>query len=885
MMDVSNGMLVSDYSTSRSRSRSRILAPSRTPTATRSRSKIPFAPPTAGAPKVLCAINESKSISPVVGICFIIFQTAELIISTIQDSQTYVRTVHKLQVYEPTEILVPANMIETGSSLLSIVRSSINMSQTRITGTSKSYYNSNGHDPLALIQQYAFADEFVKLKLQLINQTLALTACNAIITYFQAKQKYNSYNFKRFRVKYQGCENTMLIDASTIKSLELIDSNVSDQGGDGLTLFKFLNRTVTKMGARVLRNNILQPLTDKNSIRLRLESVQELIGRQYALNDIRKALKNVQDLDKLFILLISKPARTETGQKINNILLWKESVTMAARISTMISENQLNSTLLQEIKSLCHSADIEQVSKLIDEYVNEDCRWTNKPLELRNQKCYAIKEKKNGLLDISRQLHTKIIDEIMNAIGRLGEEHNLILTHYYDSTKGFSIKINRKLNNDVDINDLPVVFINKSTKKAHIHCTTLELLKLNRRLSDTLAEIFLLCDQTIDELNGKIEVYTSGLFIMSEALSILDLLATFSYVALNSVRTYTCPELHDKLILKSSRHPILEKILGFKNFVANDIYSLKETSRVNIITGANMSGKSVYLKQIALIVILGQIGCFVPADYAVLPVYQKLMARIRTDNLDVFNASTFSLEMSEMAYILQELENNNDEESLIIIDELGRGSSITDGFSIALAITQHLLNECQNCSVFFATHFQDIPNVLKNSLSLLELHMSYEEVDNVKFKVMQGTSNIKGYGIQLAKDNNLFIDEIIEAANTYSTTLVSRQTKSRRDHKTITREVRILKKRRLMVDLLIALQHFHKKLESQEIVDPKTAIVTLRTLQENFVERMVEVGPSAASGGLADRTVEAEAEKAEQETPGATSAPSPQFDNLHKKGA
>lgn len=239
-------------------------------------------------------------------------------------------------------------------------------------------------------------------------------------------------------------------------------------------------------------------------------------------------------------------------------------------------------------------------------------------------------------------------------------------------------------------------------------------MKCNSRLKSITSEITMISDQIIDELFDKLNDAIFPLFMVSEAVSVLDLLCSFATLVTSSTAGYVKPVFttdHDdtegnqslnsgKLALKQSRHPVLDRIMKYKPFIPNDIYAAQDTSRMNIITGVNMSGKSVYLRQIALLAIMAQTGCFIPAEFARMPIYRALYARISNDPDDDMLKSSFTAEMTEIAYILHHVKepcpsdcNSSIWSELIIIDELGRASSVADGLAVSLAITDWLVRQ------------------------------------------------------------------------------------------------------------------------------------------------------------------------------------------------
>lgn len=259
------------------------------------------------------------------------------------------------------------------------------------------------------------------------------------------------------------------------------------------------------------------------------------------------------------------------------------------------------------------------------------------------------------------------------------ESYNLTLDLKYDNARQYYLTIPA-----FELEEpLPDIFINCIRKRDKIECQTLDLVKLNQKITDAHNEVINMSDKTIQELISEICSEVSVLFRISEAIATLDMIAAFGQLV--TTHEYCRPELTDVLAVKSGRHPILEKIHHTK-FVPNDVYAAQQ-SRFQIITGCNMSGKSTYIRSIALMTIMAHIGCFVPADYASFPIVHQLFARAASVDEIHANVSTFAAEMREISFILR----NVDHRSLVIVDELGRGTSSTDALALAIAISEALV--------------------------------------------------------------------------------------------------------------------------------------------------------------------------------------------------
>lgn len=615
----------------------------------------------------------------------------------------------------------------------------------------------------------------------------------------------------------------MLIDPKTINGLELVE-NIIDKRG--MSFWKFLNTTCTKMGERSLRNNILQPLTDEKSIIMRQEAVKELQGDEKLLEQLRKHMKVYQDLDRIFVKLLSVNHNAiKAEQKINYVILLKDSLITTQRLKAILEPIEFESRLLQEVKKIFFNESITEIEQCINKYINEDCIWASSNLELKNQQTYAVNDSANSLLEISRQLYKNLMNDIMEEIEGLSKEFDLPLDYSFDSNRGFFLKIKKGEIND--LNSLPNEFINKISKKNFIECCTLNIMKMNVRLKEIILEISSISEQVVLELLNEVVKYLSILFMISEAVSILDLLCSFAFKSFKE--NYCFPKFSTNLFLRQSRHPILETLI--KGFVPNDIVSTKTSSAVQIITGCNRSGKSVYLKQLPLLCIMSQIGSPVPAESAIVPIYKKVHARVCNDTMEM-NSSTFSFEMKEMAYFL----DDTDQDTLLIIDELGRGSSIGDGFSISLAITEHLIGT--KGTVLLSTHFEAIPSILVTRPNVLHLHMQSRNLpDNsirMSYTVGGHASNIVNNAIKMVSP--YFDPHIIEKAYIISVLLKKIEDGSTRGTLTDIERKENLETSKQMKKIHIIVEVLKEVMTGNEPI----SLASLKAIQTDFIDTFRE---------------------------------------------
>lgn len=338
---------------------------------------------------------------------------------------------------------------------------------------------------------------------------------------------------------------------------------------------------------------------------------------------------------------------------------------------------------------------------------------------------------------------------------------------------------------------LPEEFINVYRKKNRTECQTLDLVKLNQKITDAHNEVISMSDQTIQDLLRDVCTIVAELFRVSEAIAMLDMVAAFAQLATSY--DYICPELTATLAIKAGRHPIRERIHSSK-FIPNDAYATPQT-RFQIITGCNMSGKSTYIRSLALMTVMAQIGCFVPAQYASFPIVHQLFARVATsDDLDA-NVSTFAAEMREMAFILRNIQPRG----MVLVDELGRGTSTTDGLAIAVALAEALL--ASHSLVWFATHFHDLARILSERSGVINLHLAANISEDASkmtmlYQIAKGPVPDRRYGLALAKLVDL-PPAVLQAAESVSEILDQLV----RQRNCTTSTIAIAKKRRLLLSL------------------------------------------------------------------------------------
>jgi DNA mismatch repair protein MutS len=550
----------------------------------------------------------------------------------------------------------------------------------------------------------------------------AISSAGALISYLKENQK-GTIVLQRPRLLRQG--EYMFLDSVSKKNLELIH-NLRDGSAEG-TLLKVLDETLTPMGGRFLRQAIHKPLVNAEKIRERLDAVENLIEDFELQETLRTFMRRIQDMERLSTKVLQKTANARDLAAIKN------SVTYIPQIKDALSK--ADSPLLLRI-----SRDIEDfrdVKELIERAIGDD-----PPQSIRDGGIIRTGFRKD--IDALRELSTKGKD----YIARLESKER-------DSTGISSLKIgfNRVFGYYIEVTKpnlhlVPEHYIRKQTLVGSERFITPELkdyenkvLGAEERLKNLEYEVFM---EVLEEVSHSAE----RILKTSQAIGELDFLLSSSTVARRN--NYTKPQVDSsgRIEISEGRHPVLERISFDEKFIPNNTYIDTEDHRFLIITGPNMAGKSTYMRQVALIVLMAQIGSYVPANEAKIGVVDKIFTRIGASDYLVKGQSTFMVEMIETANIL----NNATGRSLIILDEVGRGTSTFDGISIAWAVAENLVNNIR-ARTLFATHYNELTELAMTLTGVKNYNISVKEWgDEIIFlrKIERGPAD-KSYGIQVAR--------------------------------------------------------------------------------------------------------------------------------------
>ncbi|CAA7267689.1 unnamed protein product [Cyclocybe aegerita] len=716
------------------------------------------------------AVLEGRGVSREVGIAALDRDTGKVVLVQVADCQTYVKSLHQMHLHTPCLILIPDTFLSASdaalapsgkrsastSLLVEYIQEEFPGIQTEPVG--RRYWNDAGGLEFVL-QLCVEDDERAGTVLAVSNKYYALSAACALFKYAEARLN-TRFAAGSLRIKYIPVDGTMMIDPDTARNLELV-GNITHKKSSH-SLFGVLNHTYTPMASRLLRVNLLSPITIQSSIDARLDAVEELINAEDRFTYVRDALKtlNKMDFDKLIVALASSEARPTTSakpasQRVLQILNLRSVVKNVPLLRKALEG--CRSQLLQIILDMISDERIDKINDLVSERLNEESAASKGGLAAVNARVYAVRANCNRLLDVARETYKENVGDIYHLNRVLSEEHDLPLTLVYQET-GFVFALKKK-----DLaGELPKGFVNASMKKGRWMFSSMELKKMNSRMKDALDETLLLSDKIVQDLVAEIVHDIGALYKASEAVALIDMLWSFAHASI--MRNYVRPEFTGTLAIKSGRHPILETVQAVGTLVPNDVYC-DDSASFQIIQGPNMSGKSTYLRQIGLLTVMAMSGCFVPAEYASFRIHDALLTRLSNDDDFEKSLSTFASEMATSAMIL----GLASPRSLILVDELGRGTSPREGVGISHAIAEGLI--ALKSFVFFATHFNEITKTLSRQPTVINLHLSVQRTRSTaanfgmtfQYKILDGTSeNSSHYGIELARLADLPLDVLAE---------------------------------------------------------------------------------------------------------------------------
>lgn len=519
-------------------------------------------------------------------------------------------------------------------------------------------------------------------------------------------------------IQYYSSNDFMVLDKATIVNLELVNS-IKDNSKKG-TLLETIDKTSTSMGARLMRQWILRPLLSENKIIERLNAVETFITTPFLKEELVDLLKQIGDIERLISKVNYKSANAR------DLLSLKNSLTQIPLI-----KNELSSVEISQFNSAFNNG-LEELTGLINASINDE-----PPTSIREGG--IIKQGFNEELDKLHDICNNGKKYILELENKEKERTNIpSLKIGFNRVFGYFIEITNKHSDKI-----PSDYIRKQTRVNSERYVNEELKELESSILNAQEKIHSLEYDIFMQIIEKVNSKTSDIQVIAKDISILDCLLSFAYVS--SENNYCKPAINNEYDLKiiDGRHPTIER---FSTFVPNNC-DFDNGTKMKIITGPNMAGKSTYMRQCALIVLLAQIGCFVPAKSANIGVCDRIFTRIGAHDDLTSGQSTFMVEMSETANIL----NNATIKSLIVLDEIGRGTSTFDGVSIAWSVAEYINNRI-GAKTLFATHYHVLTKLAKEDGVKNYSIAVKEKNDEIIFlrKIVENATN-KSFGIQVAK--------------------------------------------------------------------------------------------------------------------------------------
>ncbi|HWT75430.1 MAG TPA: DNA mismatch repair protein MutS [Mobilitalea sp.] len=561
--------------------------------------------------------------------------------------------------------------------------------------------------------------------LGLKDYTIGVIAAGCVMQFLMETQKSSlSHITKLTPYTY---EKYMLLDSSTVRNLELTET-IREKTKKGSLLW-VLDKTKTAMGARLLRSYMEQPLIDYEMINHRLDAVSQLKDNMITREEIREYLNPIYDLERLMSKISYKSANPR------DLIAFRTSLSMLPHVKFLMKD--FDSALLKEIYAELDP--LEDICQLIEASIAEE-----PPLNVKEGG--IIKEGIHEEVDRLRRAKTEGKDWLMDletkereatGIKNLRIRYNRVFGYYLEVTNSYQSLV-------------PANWIRKQTLANAERYTTPELKDLEDIILGAEDKLFSLEYDLFSEIRDQIAMEVKRIQQTAKAIAKIDVFASLALVAEQNNYVKPVMNTNGTLHIKNGRHPVVERMISHDMFVANDTLLDNKQNRVSIITGPNMAGKSTYMRQTALIVLLAQIGSFVPADSAAIGIVDRIFTRVGASDDLASGQSTFMVEMTEVANILRNATKN----SLLILDEIGRGTSTFDGLSIAWAVVEHISNtNILGAKTLFATHYHELTELEGRLEGVNNYCIAVKEQgEDIVFlrKIVKGGAD-KSYGIQVAK--------------------------------------------------------------------------------------------------------------------------------------
>ena len=664
-----------------------------------------------GRNNYLCSMYISGSVC---GLCFADVSTAKIFVTQITDGEINKRVINELASYCPSEIITNAD--RDG------IREIYNFACERLGAVFNDRASSMfKRSAFAKVKEHFGTDELDKAFLN--ESSPAVDALAALLEYISETQKVDLSYLNKI-TSYDSAAY-LGIDVNTRRNLELCETmRTREKRG---TLLWVLDKTKTAMGARLLRKWIEMPLVNCNEIQKRQNAVKDLYCSFIAKQELQHLLSEIGDLERLMTRVVYNTTNGKDMKAIQN------SVKVLPQIKEILS-----SFGCEELRELCNNLDtLDDIGEYIGNAITEDPPFSVREGEIIKD---GFSKEVDEYRDMMKDGHTWMArieqsEKELTGIKNLKVGYNRVFGYYIEVTNSFKELV-------------PDRYVRKQTLTGAERFITQELKEMETKVLGAKERVVALEYEIFQKLREYVADNLSRVQRTAVALAKLDVYVSLADVAKKN--NYTCPEVDtsDVLELKDARHPVVENFMKNEMFVPNDVH-FDEYTRLLLITGPNMAGKSTYMRQTALIIIMAQIGSFVPARSARIGIIDKVFTRIGASDDLAQGQSTFMLEMSECAYILQ----NATRKSFIVYDEIGRGTSTYDGMSIARAIVEYTVSKKLYAKTMFATHYHELTELSGVCKGVANFNIvAKKRGDDLIFlrKIVSGAAD-RSYGIEVAK--------------------------------------------------------------------------------------------------------------------------------------
>ena len=653
------------------------------------------------------------------GISICDISTGEFYSAEIKDNNNFPMLLDEIARYTPSELVINSMMADCQEEMSKIKERFENI---YITKFNNKFFTAELNN---IDLRFNIVDSNGKKIENLKDKTLAVSSINSLIEYIEETQKTNLDHINKITI--YSLSKYMALDINARRNLEITEK-MRDKSKKG-TLLWVLDKTSTSMGGRLLRRWLNDPLVDVLEINKRLNAVKELKEDLILRGDVIENLKKVHDIERL----AGKMAYGNANAR--DMVTLKNSLFKLPEVKKILAN--CRSDLLKELYE--NLDELQDIYELIEKAIVEDPPMTIKDGEIiklgYDEEIDKLKtaqiEGKTWLVQLEAEEREK------TGIKNLKIGFNKVFGYFIEVTKSY-------------LNQVPDRFIRKQTLTNAERYITEELKNLENQILGSEEKVINLEYEAFVEIREEIARNVIRLQKTSEVISTLDVLTSFAQVAEDM--NYCMPEVNSSgtIDIQNGRHPVIEKILGAGSFVENDTFLDKNENRLAIITGPNMAGKSTYMRQVALITLMAQCGSFVPAQSAKIGVVDKIFTRVGASDDLSMGQSTFMVEMMEVATILKEATPN----SLVILDEIGRGTSTYDGLSIAWAVAEFIADK-EKCGAktLFATHYHELTELEEKLDGIKNYSIAVKEKgEDIIFlrKIVRGGTD-ESYGIHVAK--------------------------------------------------------------------------------------------------------------------------------------